>query len=181
MASDPARPESPDAPAARSNVLLGSFVSFFVICLGVWLVTAGKRYREEYSQYVDGFRLGATRMVELTLVASDKRGLACASDKVVEGLRCGHKSDSRAVGAAPDDPTLLQPYFTTSKELLFGAGLWLAPVLEEPLPGGRFTVVCNFHVTGVTRSAAIRFAPDAPFGSIGAVVPVGTLTDCVFP
>ncbi len=159
-----------------------SFVWLFAIGFGVWLVTAGKHYREQYTQYVDGFRLGSTRMVELTLVASDQQGLGCASDTVVEGLHCSHHADSREAGPlTPVDPQLLQPYYTTSKELLLGAGLWLTPAMKPPLPGGRFTVVCNYHVVGVTKAVAIRFAPTSAFGQVGGLVPMGTLSDCVFP
>jgi hypothetical protein len=163
-------------------VLVTSFVWLFAIGFGVWLVTAGKHYREQYTQYVDGFRLGATRLVELTLVASDQQGLGCAADTVVEGLHCGHHADSREAGPiSSTDPQLLQPYYTTSKELLLGSGLWLSPVMKAPLPGGRFTVVCNYHVVGVTKAASIRFAATSAFGSIGGLVPMGTLSDCVFP
>lgn len=166
----------------RSNVMLQSFLWLVAIAFGVWVVTAGTRYREEYSQSVEGFRLGGTRMVELTLVANDKYGLACASDQVVGGLHCGYRADSSAAGpVSPDDATLLQPYYTTGGELVLGAGLWLSPALKEPLPGGRFTVACNLLVAGVTRSAAIRFAPNAAFGGTGKLVPAGTLTECVLP
>jgi hypothetical protein len=162
--------------------LLWSFLWLVAITFGVWVVTAGAHYRVEYSQSVEGFRLGGTRMVEVTLVASDKQGLACAMDKVVEGLRCGYRADSSAAGpVSPDDAAMLQPYYTAGGELLLGAGLWVSPGAKEPLPGGRFAVVCNFHVVGVTKSAAIRFAPDAAFGATGKLVPVGTLTECVLP
>jgi hypothetical protein len=167
---------------ARSNVMASSFLWLVAISFGVWLVTAGKRYREQYNQSVEGFVLGGTRMVELTLVASDKHVLACASDIVVDGLHCGYRADSSEAGAvSPEDTTMLQPFVTGGGEMLLGAGLWLSPGLKEPFPTGRFAVVCNFHVAGVTRSAAIRFAVDAAFAPTGRLVPVGTLTDCVYP
>jgi hypothetical protein len=36
-------------------------------------------------------------------------------------------------------------------------------------------------VVGVTKAAAIRFAATSAFGSIGGLVPMGTLSDCVLP
>lgn len=165
----------------RSNVMVKSFLWLVAIVFGVWVFTAGKSYREAYQQSVEGFRLGGTRMVELTLVASDKQGLACASDKVVEGLHCGYRANSSEAGpVTTDDPTMLQPYYTVGGELLLGAGLWASPGVKE-LPGGRFSIVCNFKVVGVSRSVAIRFAPGAAFGAAGKLVPVGTLSECVFP
>jgi hypothetical protein len=141
-----------------------------------------KRYREEYAQSVEGFRIGATRTVELTLVSNDKRNLACAADKVIAGLRCAYRSDSSEAGPmSPDDPTILQPYNTITNELLLGAGLWPSPGLKAPLPVHRFSVVCNFHVVGVMKSGSVRFGPDGPFGRLTKTVPVGPLTDCVIP
>jgi len=147
----------------------------------VWLVSAGKRYRNEYTESTDGWRAGSTHEVELTLVRSDRQNLSCASDTTVAGLRCAFRRDLTAVGGSADDPQVLQPYNTTNNELLLGAGLWTSPELKGPLPEARFTVVCNYHIQGVTRSAAIRFAPAAPFSPIGNPVTVGSLSDCALP
>jgi hypothetical protein len=174
----------PGAPPRieRCNVLLLSFLSLCLIGFVVWLVSAGKRYREEYSQTTEGWRLGSTRMVELTVVSDDKRGLACASDQVLAGLRCGYQRDLRAVGGlSPDDPRILQPYNTVKNELLLGAGLWSAPDLREPLPRGRFTVVCNYHMEGVMKSASTRFGLRGTFAPLRRTVTVGTLNGCVIP
>ena len=166
----------------RSRMMLQSFLWLAAIAFGVWVATAGKRYREEYRQSVEGFRLGGTRLVELTLVASDQQALACAADVAVDALRCGHRADGSAAGpTAPDDATVLQPYYTVGGELLLGAGLWRSPALQGPLPTSRFTAACNFHCQGVTRAATIRFAPGAAFAGTGKLVPVGTLSDCVLP
>ena len=51
----------------RVNALLLSFVFVLIIGLGVWVFSAGKRYREEYAQATEGWRVGNSRMVELTL------------------------------------------------------------------------------------------------------------------
>ena len=163
------------------NTLVASLLAFCLIVFGVWLVSAGKRYREEYSSAADGWRIGSTRSVELTLVRTDKDNLSCASDVTIDGLHCAFRRDLAAVGGSATDPRVLQPYNTTSDELLLAAGLWTSPDLQGALPATRFTVVCNYHVQGVMRSAAIRFATAAPFVPAGKVVTAGSLTDCILP
>lgn len=159
-----------------------SGLSLFLIGFGVWLVFAWTRYREEYAQVTEGWHLGGTQMVELTVVKDDVRDLACASDQVIKGLHCGYRSDLSEVGPQPpDDRQVLQPYNTTKSELLLGAGLWSFPELKQRLPADRFTVVCNFHVEGVMKSVLVRFVPSAGFGPVGGTVAVGDLTDCMIP
>jgi len=171
----------PDAASQlfRCNALLLSFLTFWLIVFGVWVVSAGSRYREEYAQVTEGWHVGSTRMVELTVVKEDKQRLACAFDHPIAGLRCGYQRDRREV--APPSPRVLQPYNTVANELLLGAGLWDSPDLKEPLPSQRFTVVCNYHVLGVAKSVGIRFDPTAAFSPLGRTVAAGTLTDCVIP
>ena len=82
---------------------------------------------------------------------------------------------------SPDNPQILQPYNTVGNELLLGASLWTSSDLKEPLPRGRFSVVCNYHIKGVVKSVAIRFNPDAPFDPVRKTVTVGTLTEWVLP
>src|SRR5262245_52313800 len=92
----------------RYNPLLVSFLTLFLITFGVWLVTGGKRYREEYAEATEGWRVGTTHTVELTLVADDKVKLGCASRHVVAGLRCGYGADGDKVpNLSPDSPDVL--------------------------------------------------------------------------
>jgi hypothetical protein len=172
--------DGPPRPC-RCNGLLLSFLSFCLIAFGVWVVSAGKRYREEYAQGqgTEGWSVGSTQSVELTLVRDDRRNLACASDQVTAGLHCAYRRDLHQAGsAAPDNPQILQPYNTVGNELLLGAGLWTASDLKKPLPAARFTVVCNYHIEGVVKSASVRFDPAAPFSPAGKAVTVGALSDC---
>jgi hypothetical protein len=169
------------ARPSRCNALLLSFLSFCLIVFGVWVVSAGKRYREEYAQGqgTEGWSVGSTQSVQLTLVRDDKHNLGCASDQVIAGLHCGYRRDGSAAGpAAPDDPQLLQPYNTVGSELLLGAGLWTGSDLKKPLPATRFTVLCNYHIEGVAKSASIRFDAAAPFVPAGKRLTAGTLSDC---
>lgn len=182
--SDAAPAREPDAPALlqRCNVLLLTFLTVFVIGFGVWLFFAGTRYRDEHAQASQGWHVGTARMLEITLVKDDRTGLSCASDQVIDGLRCGHTSDFRSVGPEPaNDPQVLQPYNTTKNELFLGAGLWNSPDLRGALPARRFSVVCNYNMKGIMKSGSIRFVGSAPFNPLQKTVMVGTLTDCVIP
>ncbi len=176
----PADVDGPLRPS-RCNGLLLSFLSFWLIVFGVWVFSAGKRYRDEYAQGqgTEGWSVGSTQSVELTLVREDRRNLGCASDQAVAGLHCAYRRDGSAiVTSGPDDPQILQPYNTVGNELLLAAGLWTASEMKKPLPATRFTVVCNYHIEGVAKSAAIRFDAVAPFIPVGKRVTVGTLSDC---
>jgi hypothetical protein len=175
------QPETPAGPG-RCNVLILSFLSFFLIGFGVWLASAGKRYREEYAQDLAGWRVGSTRSVEITLVKDDKRNLSCAADPVIAGLHCGYRHDLQEAGSpSSDDPLVLQPVNTTGNELLLGGGLWSSPDLKAPLPPDRFSVICNYQIKGFMRSASIRFDPTTAFFPTSKTVTVGTFTDCVLP
>jgi hypothetical protein len=166
--------------SVRLNVLVFSLLSFCLIAFGLWLVSAGKTYREEYAEATEGWRVGSTRPVELTLVKDDKRKLGCASDQTVAGLHCAYRRSGReATPSVTEGPQILQPYNTVGNELLLGAGLWRAPDFDKGLPEQRFTAVCNFNIKGLMKSAAIRFDLNHSFSPLGKVATIGTLTDCV--
>lgn len=167
--------EAVAAPVERLNYLILSLASFCAIVFGVWLVSAGKGYRQEYAQINDGWRLGSVRMVELTVVKEDKRNLGCAASHEVAGLHCGGEREDGS------DPRVLQPYNTVANQLLLGAGLWTSLDRDGALPEGRFTVVCNYTIKGVLKSAGIRFAPTATFGPLDKTITAGTLTECSIP
>src|SRR6186997_86144 len=102
-ASITARTDSPSR--GRCNEILVSFIAFFLIAFGVWVVLGSSRYREEYSASTQGWRVGSTRVVELTLVREDKQSLACASKHTVAGLRCGYDQQELPVRSlSADDP-----------------------------------------------------------------------------
>jgi hypothetical protein len=76
---------------------------------------------------------------------------------------------------------VLQPFNTVKNELFLAAGLWQAPILHEPLPAERFTVVCNYRVLGVLRAVSLRWSLTGNFGPVDQSVAVGTLSDCTIP
>src|SRR5262245_8401307 len=88
---------------ARCNALLVSFLAFVLIGFGVWVVSGGKRYRAEYAASTQGWRVGTSRVVELTLIREDKTNLACASKHKVAGLRCGYDEEEQPLGSLSAD------------------------------------------------------------------------------
>jgi hypothetical protein len=182
MRSDPDSPEPKPAGLDRVNVILLSFVSFVMILFTVWVVSGSKRYRREYADATQGWRVGTSRVVELTVVEQDKSNLGCASDKAIGDLRCGYAADRKpAESLSADRHEVLQPFNTVAGELLLGAGLWASPDLKQSLPASRFSVVCNYNIKGVVRSARIRFDPTGRFEPLSRTITAGTLTECMVP
>ncbi len=191
-ASAPAGAEPPPAPAASSPVpevkldpprslLLYTVFGFLCIGIALWLVLAWAGYKEKYSQQTEGWHLGSTKMIEVTLVREDKKNLACASDKSFGPVHCGYHANSHPWASPETDPNVLQPFNTVKNELFLAAGLWESPILQGSLPTQRFTVVCNYHVVGVLRTVSLRWSATGNFSPVDQSVAVGNLTDCVIP
>jgi hypothetical protein len=163
-------------------VLKRTLCALILIGVTVWLAISWSGYKERYAQATEGWHVGGTELVELTLLRDDVQNLACASDVATEGLHCAYRADGRTPAAGPaDDRFLLRPYNTIKNEPLLGAGLWSSPALPSSLPPGRFSVVCNFNIRGVVKSASLRFAPNGAFAALKRSVAVGILTECVIP
>ncbi len=184
----PAAPATEAAPAPAQlpppppNLLLYTILGLLCIGVSLWLVFSWTGYKNRYSQQVEGWHLGATKMIEVTLIREDKQNLACSSDKSFDGVHCAFHANQQPWGPGPDkDGNALQPYNTVKNELFLAAGLWVSPNLQGELPTTRFTVVCNYHVKGVLKSVSLRWSPTGSFGPVDQSVPVGTLTDCVIP
>ena len=178
------------APASESSVtgpgvphvLTSTVVALLSIGVGLGLVFAWSGYGDRYAQLTDGWRLGGTRLIEITLVAQDKDNLACASDLVMDGLHCAYRADRRPFDpGGADEAHTLRPYNTTASELFLGGGLWGLPALARQLPRDRFTVACNYTVLGVAKSVSLRWSPTGPFDPLKPTVTVGRLSDCVIP
>jgi hypothetical protein len=164
------------------HLLLYTLSGFLSIAVALWLILAWSGYKEKYSQQNEGWHLGATKMLEITLIREDKKTLACASDKSFAGVHCGYKQNGQPWGTTQEtDPHVLQPFNTVKNELFLAAGLWQSPILHEPLPAERFTVVCNYRVLGVLRAVSLRWSLTGNFGPVDQSVAVGTLSDCTIP
>lgn len=162
-------------------MLLRGLSALICIGFGLWLLLHWSGYAQTHARGAEGWHVGGVSMVEITLVESDREGLACASNVEVAGLRCGYQAGGRSWSAPPAPSERLMPYSTVRKQLLLGAGLWTQPALLGKLPSQRFTVVCNFHVEGVMGSAAVRWGPAGAFDPLPEAIAVGRLTECVIP
>jgi len=162
-------------------VLLGATSSLLAIGFVLWLAFSWSGYAERNAAANEGWHMGETRLLEITVVPEDRNALACASDKTVGGLYCAYAANGRPHGVESDHRDVLSPFNTIKNELFLGAGLWESPALSGPLPPGRFSVACNYHVTSVLKSVSLRWAPNAAFAPVDRSVTVGRLTDCVIP
>jgi hypothetical protein len=181
-AQEVAAPEVEKPVDPPKNLLLYTLSGFLSIGVALWLILAWAGYKEKYSQQTEGWHLGSTKMLEITLIRDDKKTLACASDKSFAGVHCGYKANGQPWGTTQEtDPHVLQPFNTVKNELFLAAGLWQAPILHEPLPAERFTVVCNYRVLGVLRAVSLRWSLTGNFGPVDQSVAVGTLSDCTIP
>jgi hypothetical protein len=173
---------SPQLPPPPRNVLLYTVFGFLCIGVCLWLVFSWTGYRGRYSQQTEGWHLGGTKMIEVTLIREDKKNLACASDHSFEGIHCAFHANHQPWGPGPEkDRNTMQPFNTVRNELFLASGLWFASSLEGQLPTTRFTVVCNYHVKGVLKNVSLRWSPTGAFNPVDQSVAVGTLTDCVIP
>lgn len=187
--SAPASPQAAPEPPKPSrkeeqppkNMLLYTVFGFLCIGVGLWLVLAWAGYKEKYTQQTEGWHLGGTKMIEVTLIRDDKKNLACASEKIFGTIHCGFHSNGFPWSSPEADPNVLQPFNTVKNELFLASGLWQAPILQGTLPAERFTVVCNYHVVGVLKAVSLRWSPTGSFTPVDQSVAVGNLTDCVIP
>jgi hypothetical protein len=140
-------------------------------------------YGRRYAQMAKPWSKGGTHLVEITVTKEDINNLFCASDVVLEGgVRCTYNANrQKPTPPVSDDRLTLRPYSTVNHDLLLGAGLWSAPDLRSNMPEQRFTIACNFHITGIMKSVATRWSPNGNFDPAKESIPAGTLTDCAFP
>lgn len=168
------------APLTQLTLFLGIACSLLLTAVALFLGFSWSNYRDRYAIAESGFRIGGARFVEITLIREDLQNLACASELRTGALRCGFDGSKQRVDGLREVETL-RPYNTVKSELLLAAGLWSELGDPAALPSARFTVVCNYHVTGVLRSAALRWSPTGSFDRLDRTVPVGFVTNCQIP
>ena len=180
------KPQKSDAASAAApreyDLLMKTVFAFVVIVavLGVFFAWTG--YSNRYAQVTEGWHLGQTKLIEVTVVKEDKGRLACASDVLLDDIHCGFRANGLPFEASTqDDPHVLSPYNTIKNELFLASGLWTSAALRGQIPNERFTVACNYKITGVLKSVGLRWAATASFEPVKQSVTVGTLTDCVIP
>ncbi|HEX7500112.1 MAG TPA: hypothetical protein VF524_07365 [Polyangia bacterium] len=180
----PAKPDvlPPPKVTGEFNVLCYTLLSLFIVSFAAWLTYAWTGYGKRYPSHAEGWYKGGVRSIEITVVAEDARNLSCASDVEVDGLQCAFRANQQPFdGNGSDDRVTLRPYNTVDSVLFLGAGLWSSPALAAPLPHGRFTVVCNYHMVSAVKSVSLRWSATGSFDAVKDALPVGSLTDCVIP
>jgi hypothetical protein len=109
------------------------------------------------------WKVGEKPTVEITLVASDKRDLACWSAQEVNGKHCGFEAPAKpwSKGSEPDNEKVtFRPYTTTDRIQFLAAGVWSEPALQGNLPIGRFAIKCTFNVEGMVKRPGVRWSSE---------------------
>lgn len=161
--------------------LVRATLALLVTGFFLWLGIAWSGYAERFAQAGDNWSKGTKHQVELTLIREDKTNLACSSDARFGDLHCMYRGDKKPADGPQDGSLVLQPYNTVKNEPLLAAGLWNTPTLTANLPSHRFTVVCQFEVTGVVRTVGLRWSTGGPFEPSKQSLAVGTLKACEIP
>jgi hypothetical protein len=156
----------PRPAAARKGGSLGKSMILFVVIVG-GLAAAFALLGNESSSgpAAPKWKTGDTADLELTLVADDKKNLACSTSDEVAGAHCAFEDKAKAwsKGDNADDKKLLKPYTTTDHIQVLASGLWSDPGMTGTLPAVRFSVKCKYKVEGKVKAAAIRWASDGPW------------------
>lgn len=180
--SSKSRPPKREAPSEFAVLRLTLF-SLFTIVMIVGLVFAWTGYSNRYAQVTEGWHIGQTKLVEVTVVREDKDRLACASDVLIEDIHCGWHANSTPFDAhTQNDSHVISPYNTVKNELFLAAGLWTSlAASQKQIPTERFTAACNLNIQGVLKSVSLRWQATASFDPVKQSVAVGTLSNCVIP
>jgi hypothetical protein len=109
---------------------------------------------------------GQSTTYTITVVPSDARNLACASDTTLSGRRCGF--DEKAHAVAGERP--LQPYVTVGREVVLLSGVfesgsvaaWRAAA-QRTGDDTRVTLNCYARILGAMPEVSVRWAVDGAF------------------
>ena len=172
----------PGEPPSEFAVLRMTLFSLFTISIIVGLAYAWTGYSNRYAQVTEGWHLGQTKLIEITVVREDKDRLACSSDVMIEDIHCGYHMNGKPYEQhTQDDSHVISPFNTVKNELFLGAGLWTSLAERGPVPNERFTAACNYKIQGVLKSVGLRWQATASFDPVKQSVTVGTLSNCVIP
>ena len=180
--SSKSRAPKREAPSEFAVLRLTLF-SLFTIVVVVGLLFAWTGYSNRYAQVTEGWHIGQTKLVEVTVVREDKDRLACASDVLIEDIHCGWHANGTPFDAhTQNDGHVISPYNTVKNELFLAAGLWTSlTASQKQIPTERFTAACNLNIQGVLKSVSLRWQATASFDPVKQSVAVGTLSNCVIP
>ncbi len=155
------RRQPPKGSLAKSLML-------FVIIVGGLIVVFAVISKEEPGANgpapAPKWTVGQTVDLELTVVPSDAKDLACSAPDV-GGKKCQFETPGKAYAPVQtDDKKVLKHYTTTDRVQIIGAGLWAEPALDpSKLPNTRFSVKCKYKIESKMKSPGIRWAADGPW------------------
>jgi hypothetical protein len=155
----------PVAPARpRTSGAMVKTLILFVIILGglgaaLYLLNPG----DGGPAAAPKWNTGQTVDVEITLVSTDSKDLACASTEEIAGRKCEFETQTKPRPKAEGDDAdkkLLKPYTTTDRVQFLAAGIWSEPALKGKLPTSRFSVKCKYTVEGKVKKPGVRWSTD---------------------
>jgi hypothetical protein len=166
--------------AARKGGSLGkSMILFVVIVAGLAAAFALLGQESSTGPAAPKWKTGDTPELEITLIADDKKNLACAAPDAIEGKHCAFEAQAKpwSKGDSTDDKTLLKPYTTVDHVQVLAAGLWSDPALTGTLPATRFSVKCKFKVEGKMKTTSMRWNIDGGWNDVKDLH-AGSLSGC---
>ncbi|WP_437639171.1 hypothetical protein [Sorangium sp. So ce854] len=172
-----ARPRAAAQPQGGS---LGKSMILFLIIIG-GLAAAFAYFGQEPAPGASGpkWKPGDKAQVEVTLVSSDIKDLACWSADEVNGRHCAFESPTKGWSKGDaDDKKLLRPYTTTDRVQFLAAGLWSEPALTGKLPSARFAVKCTYTVEGKMKRPGVRWSSEGAWLDRTDDWYAGLLSDC---
>ncbi|WP_433935762.1 hypothetical protein AB3662_13650 [Sorangium cellulosum] len=172
-----ARPRAAAQPQGGS---LGKSMILFLIIIG-GLAAAFAYFGREPAPGTAGpkWKPGDKSQVEVTLVSSDIKDLACWSSEEINGRHCAFESPTKGWSKGDaDDKKLLRPYTTTDRVQFLAAGLWSEPALTAKLPSARFAVKCTYTVEGKMKRPGIRWSSEGAWLDRADDWYTGILSDC---
>lgn len=161
-AKRPAPRTPPPPPVPPQGGAMGKSLLLFVVIVGGLAAAFAIFGQETGSNAASGWKPGTKAQVEITLVPSDKRDLACLSGQEVAGRHCAFEAPAKpwSKGDPNDDKMLLRPYTTVDRIQFLAAGVWSDPVLAGNLPLGRFSIKCTLNVEGTVKRPSVRWSPE---------------------
>ncbi|EYF05180.1 hypothetical protein [Chondromyces apiculatus] len=152
----------PPPPLPAQGGALGKSLLLFVLIVGGLAAAFAVFGQETGGRGAVNWKPGSKPLVEITLVASDRRDLACWSPQEVSGKHCGFQAPAQPWpnGDPNDDKTTLRPYTTVDGVQFLAAGVWSDPALAGNLPLGRFSVKCTLNVEGNVKRPSVRWSSE---------------------
>lgn len=191
------------APPSREEeepVLSGRMIIALALALAMIIIPQQSTLRNAITKTSpqttvrEAWKVGQTANVHLTVVTADYTQMACADTRSSGEAHCEYENERERWPQKADAPlddnkrTILQPYRTTDKNLLFLPGLWAQPEVAmrlhtEPAQGvsekklARFVVDCEVKFLEEWQNAIVRWKPNERWSNQGTAM-VGELVSC---